>query len=131
MDGMGKYEWSDGRTYLGEYKQDKKHGYGLYKWADGRKYDGFWFKGRQHGLGCYFTPKDTSTKHGLWEDGKRIKWFTDDEVNEIKAGLLDWTKIFHDPASIPNADQCLECLFEAPNGFMKRIDKLQKDIETL
>ena len=26
--------------YMGEYKDDKKHGYGIYKWADGRLYLG-------------------------------------------------------------------------------------------
>jgi hypothetical protein len=25
---------------MGEYKDDKKHGYGIYKWADGRLYLG-------------------------------------------------------------------------------------------
>jgi hypothetical protein len=25
---------------MGEYKDDKKHGYGIYKWSDGRLYLG-------------------------------------------------------------------------------------------
>jgi len=55
MDGMGVYTWADGRCYMGEYKDDKKHGYGIYKWADGRLYLGQWMRGKQHGLGIYKT----------------------------------------------------------------------------
>ena len=29
MDGNGIFEWPDGRTYEGEYENDKKHGMGL------------------------------------------------------------------------------------------------------
>jgi hypothetical protein len=32
MDGKGIYKWKDGRTYEGEYKNDKKHGFGIYTW---------------------------------------------------------------------------------------------------
>ncbi len=46
MEGVGIYQWSDGRKYEGEYKEDKKHGYGIYQWADGRVYMGYWFKGK-------------------------------------------------------------------------------------
>ena len=55
MERMGVYTWSDGRSYLGEYKDDKKHGYGIYKWNDGRLYLGNWMRGKQHGLGIYKT----------------------------------------------------------------------------
>ena len=40
MHGEGEYIWQDGRTYKGEYKNDKKHGYGEYTWSDKRKYLG-------------------------------------------------------------------------------------------
>ena len=32
MHGKGCFKWADGRTYIGEYKEDKKHGYGVFKW---------------------------------------------------------------------------------------------------
>ena len=32
MDGRGIFVWPDGRSYEGEYKDDKKHGNGLFKW---------------------------------------------------------------------------------------------------
>ena len=42
MHGIGKYIWNDGRSYEGDYVQDKKEGYGLYKWPDGSTYEGCW-----------------------------------------------------------------------------------------
>lgn len=32
MDGKGLFIWPDGRSYEGEYKDDKKHGQGLFTW---------------------------------------------------------------------------------------------------
>ena len=46
MTGKGEYKWVDGRSYRGEYVNDKKHGYGEYTWADGRRYIGQWENGK-------------------------------------------------------------------------------------
>jgi len=40
MEGRGVFEWPDGRRYEGEYIDDKKEGQGVFYWPDGRKYDG-------------------------------------------------------------------------------------------
>ena len=74
MDGMGYYSWSDGRQYYGYHKDDRKHGYGQLYQPDGKTYEGYWIEGKQHGIGVY------TGKKGLWEDGKRIHWFSDPEV---------------------------------------------------
>ena len=52
----GIMNFSDGRVYEGDYKDDKKHGFGIYTWSDGRKYQGYWARGKQHGLGMYSVP---------------------------------------------------------------------------
>ena len=83
MEGFGYYVWNDGRKYEGQYKDDKKHGFGIYSWADGRCYEGYWWKGKQHGLGTYFVPKEGKVKYGLWEDGKRIEWFNEEDIADI------------------------------------------------
>ena len=77
MDGMGIYIYTDGVTYEGQYKDDKKTGYGLYYWTDGRKYEGWWYKGKQHGLGIYTDPTKNKVKYGLWEIGQRRSWFNE------------------------------------------------------
>lgn len=46
MDGQGEFTWNDGRKYIGDYKDDKKHGYGQFEWPDGRKYKGYWENGK-------------------------------------------------------------------------------------
>ena len=83
MHGSGKYTWQDGKEYCGQYIDDKKTGYGVYKWPDERKYKGYWLNGKQHGLAEYetnmMTPRnhlEITSKYGLWEGGRRIKWFT-------------------------------------------------------
>jgi hypothetical protein len=38
--------WPDGKSYEGEYVDDKKHGKGEFKWADGKKFVGTWNKGK-------------------------------------------------------------------------------------
>jgi hypothetical protein len=44
--GLGKYQWPDGRTYEGEYKDDQKEGFGVYTWSDGKMYRGYWSEGK-------------------------------------------------------------------------------------
>ena len=46
MHGQGSYKWADGRSYIGNYVNDKKHGVGKYIWPDGRYYEGEWFEGK-------------------------------------------------------------------------------------
>ena len=99
MEGMGVYTWADGRCYMGEYKDDKKHGYGIYKWVDGRIYLGQWWRGKQHGLGVYQQVDNTTEtptvtfKHGLWEEGKRIEWFDQKTLEDINSGQRDLLRV--------------------------------------
>ena len=85
MHGCGKYVWADGKSYEGQYFDDKKHGFGIYSWPDGRVYKGFWYEGKQHGLAEYKTKTQTTNGevvkvfYGQWKAGKRTKWFTVDQ----------------------------------------------------
>ena len=40
--GQGECVWKDGKSYKGEYADDKKNGYGVFTWASGKRYEGFW-----------------------------------------------------------------------------------------
>ena len=40
MNGKGCIKWPDGKSYEGEYFEDKKHGEGKVTWADNKKYIG-------------------------------------------------------------------------------------------
>ncbi len=70
--------------YLGEYMDDKKHGFGKYKWQDDRKYIGYWDMGKQNGYGKYIM-KNGSTQYGIWSKGKRIMWFNDTDIKNLDA----------------------------------------------
>ena len=127
MDGIGVYTWQDGRQYRGEYKDDKKHGYGIYSWSDGRIYKGHWCRGKQHGLGTYEVP-GTPTKSGLWEDGKRIEWFEEDQCEKILKGQLDYKSFFRKTESGFSVDQF--ATFDVPNKFEQRVQYIVDQFRT-
>ena len=53
----GFEKFTDGRKYVGEYKDGKRHGQGTYTHHDGRKYEGEW--------------KDGKVWNGIVYDGKQ------------------------------------------------------------
>ena len=71
MEGLGVYKWSDGKSYIGEYHNDRKHGYGIYKWG-AKLYMGQWKRGQQSGLGIYTNGDRPECRYGLWEEGRRL-----------------------------------------------------------
>jgi hypothetical protein len=40
LEGFGKMLWGDGKSYIGEFKQDSFNGYGIYRMQDGKVYQG-------------------------------------------------------------------------------------------
>ena len=83
MQGKGHYKWPDGRDFLGEFNQGKKHGLGRYIWPDGRIYLGFWENGKQHGLGVYKNENGIE-KFGIWINGRRNRWLDEVTINSLK-----------------------------------------------
>ena len=51
MQGRGRYEWVDGKTYEGEWDKDEMHGSGVYILPEGRKYVGEFVRGKKQGYG--------------------------------------------------------------------------------
>ncbi len=81
--------------YEGFYLEDKKHGYGVYTWSDQKKYSGWWSHGKQHGLGVFFSREGAKRKFGVWEEGKKVRWFNPDEVDAIESGKVeDLSEVF-------------------------------------
>lgn len=62
--------WPDGKRYVGEYENDKKHGQGQYTWDNGRKYIGGWNQGKQHGKG--YMIEDGMKKECVFENGRLV-----------------------------------------------------------
>jgi hypothetical protein len=129
MEGYGYYVWNDGRKYEGMYKDDKKHGFGIYTWADGRCYEGFWWKGKQHGLGTYFVPKEQKVKYGLWEDGKRIEWFNDEDIVDINQRRFDYKRFFQLTSSSEMVAK--DATLQKPLRFDERMNEIKMRITGL
>ena len=74
--GQGTYTYAIGDKYVGEYKYDKKHGQGTYtfgnqsQWA-GDEYVGEWKDDKKHGQGTY-TFADGEQQDGYYLNNKYI-----------------------------------------------------------
>ena len=73
--GRGKYihiadDRFKGYTYDGQYYKDKRHGYGEAKWLDGQKFAGNYLNGIPNGFGIY-TYVNGDTYEGYLKNNKR------------------------------------------------------------
>ena len=94
-EGQGTLTWSDGRKYVGEWKDGKKHGQGTendpsghkyvgeykdglpngqgtFTYPNGQKYIGQWKDGEEHGQGSAVHPSGLM-KSGIWKNGEFVK----------------------------------------------------------
>jgi hypothetical protein len=67
--GQGIYTYANGEEYVGEWRADKKHGQGTYTYDNGDKYVGEWKNDKFHGQGTY-THRDGTIEEGIWENGE-------------------------------------------------------------
>ena len=70
--GYGTWTYTDLTTYVGEWRNGKKHGQGTLTFPDGATYVGEWKDGNMHGQGT-FTLANGSVKKGIWKDGELVK----------------------------------------------------------
>ena len=63
--GVGKYFLPDGSTYEGEWRDNEMSGQGTFCWSDGSMYVGLWKGGKRHGIGA-LTSSDGFTYDGMW-----------------------------------------------------------------
>ena len=67
---------------------DNMDGQGTFSWTDGRIYKGGWRNNMPHGNGKMVSSSG-EIKLGLWENGKRVKWFKTTELNLKRQELND------------------------------------------
>jgi hypothetical protein len=68
--GFGKATFANADSYEGEYRFDQRHGRGKYCWSDGRIYDGEFSEDKRHGKGTFEWP-DGATYTGDFNNGQR------------------------------------------------------------
>jgi len=68
--GFGNATFANGDSYEGEYRFDQRHGRGLYQWNDGRQYDGEFDEDKRHGKGTFKWP-DGAIYEGDFVYGQR------------------------------------------------------------
>lgn len=75
--GQGTFAWSDGKKYVGDFKEGKRNGQGTFTWPSGTKYVGEFKNGKMHGNGILTSP-----------DGKKyIGEFKDNKFNKQKISI--------------------------------------------
>ncbi|KAL0491800.1 hypothetical protein AKO1_010241 [Acrasis kona] len=80
MSGRGKFSWSNGDTFEGDWSHDMPNGSGIYKWkSNGAVYTGQMKDGKRHGKGTQ-TFSDGSKYDGEWRQdtkcGKGVELFS-------------------------------------------------------
>jgi hypothetical protein len=68
FEGVGEFNFANGRSYKGDYVGGKREGNGVYKWPSGAVYVGQFKNGLQHGQGR-FTEDDGKIMEGTYENG--------------------------------------------------------------
>lgn len=68
-------------------------------------------------------PKDQKTKCGLWEDGKRIEWFPENEVELVNNGKLDYSHYFKQSGSEEVVDR--DAVFKIPATFNTKLESVR------
>ncbi len=112
--GQGTFTWADGEKYIGGFKDDNFHGQGTYTFADGSewagdKYIGEYKEGKKHGQGTY-TFADGSKEVGEWKNNKLNGYAIKYYADgSIKQeGIFKNDKFLYAQKSQDNANNCAE-----------------------
>jgi len=65
--GYGTYYYKNGDIYVGTFQHGFRDGTGKYTWSDGLEYEGEWLRNQMHGIGKL---KNGSEYDGHFEYGK-------------------------------------------------------------
>jgi hypothetical protein len=68
--GYGEYNYPNGKTYVGEWKDGKYHGQGILSKNGIFIYEGEWKNGKRHGQGTDMSKDDKHGYKGEWKDDK-------------------------------------------------------------
>ena len=75
MDGRGAYTDVKGNIYKGQFKKGNRHGYGTMQWKGGDMYIGEYANNDREGEGTYYF-LNGGVKHGLFKKGELVEDWT-------------------------------------------------------
>ena len=76
--------YTDKAQYIGEWKNDLKHGRGKLIYASGGgSWEGEWREGKKQGRGVHTDEKGIA-KEGYWRKGMRIRWIQDNKAKSAR-----------------------------------------------
>ena len=61
----------------------------------------------------------------MWEDGKRIKWFTPEQVQKINEQIIDYSEFFEMTKSKTEVPKGLK--LDTPSNIKELVDELIKE----
>ncbi len=82
--GRGVYHSKNGNIYNGQWSKSKRHGYGTFKWVSGDTYIGEYANNKRHGMGTYIFADGTEQK-AEWKHGRLLKKIETDKTEIIAA----------------------------------------------
>jgi hypothetical protein len=71
--GLGTYTWTDGEQYVGEWSYEKRSGKGTQTKANGEKYVGEYYNGFFHGKGIKYSSNGSVIESGIYKNGHLVK----------------------------------------------------------
>jgi DNA helicase-4 len=83
---FGTYKWLHGDQYVGEWKDNEKHGQGTFTLANGNKYVGEWKGNKLHGRGVRYAADGSIYEQGIYENDKLVKAETIGGQSQTAAG---------------------------------------------
>ncbi len=81
MNGIGKYIYSDGTVYTGEFKFGKKSGLGKIVYPNNEIFKGYFLEDKKNGKGIVYTQEGTK-EVGVWKKGEKIHDIDIDEFDK-------------------------------------------------
>jgi len=67
VSGSGRYLFSNGDRYIGNFFDSRPHGNGAMYYANGKKYIGEWKRGLRDGMGSLYSADGALIYHGHWK----------------------------------------------------------------